>query len=194
MDERYSIEVNDEAVVIYGDISIEEAFDFMNFFEKKGFKSLSTDDSTLYMRKKSIPQIEETVRVAEHVNSEKFHELLHDQEKKSHEKTKTRVSELESLVKTIISDKSERIRVLEKINEANLKLIAMHKLQCDEGIREMMQGFNYTENSPISRPMTQEEKDGAFNQLLNMKKNPEDIMPTIEEYMNEHRIKDETEK
>jgi uncharacterized protein with von Willebrand factor type A (vWA) domain len=188
MDERYSIEVNDEAVVIYGDISIEEAFDFMNFFEKKGFKSLSTYDSTLYMRKKSIPQIEESVRLAEHANSEKFHELLHDQEKKSHEKTKTRVSELESLVKTIISDKSERIRNLEKVNDKLLKSLQLNKLQTDSGIQELLSGFG------ISRPMTQEEKDGAFNQLLNMKKNPQDIMPTIEEFMNDHRSENETTK
>lgn len=188
MHERYSIDVNDESVMIYGDLSIEEAFDFLNFFDKKGFKSLTlgSENSTISMRRKSIEQVEESVRQAEHISSEKFHELLHDQEKKSHEKTKTRVSELESLVKTIISDKSERIRTLEKVNEKLLKSLQLHKLENDSSIQELLSGFG------ISRPMTQEEKDVALNQLLELKKNPPDIMPTIEEFMNDHRREDET--
>lgn len=55
MDKRYSIEVNDEAIEMYGELTIEEAFDFLNFFDKKGFKYLiaSENNSTISMRANS---------------------------------------------------------------------------------------------------------------------------------------------
>lgn len=48
MHERYSIEAKDESIMIYGDLSIEEAFDFLSFFERKGFKrlTLGSENST----------------------------------------------------------------------------------------------------------------------------------------------------
>lgn len=186
MHERYSIEVDDESVMIYGDLSIEEAFDFLNFFDKKGFKSLTLgyENSTIYMRRKSIEQVEEDVRIRDHKLSEKFYENCHEAEKKEHEKTRNRVKELESLVKTIISDKSERIRNLEKVNAQLLKSLQLDKLKNDAGIQELLSGFG------MSRPMTEEEKDGPFNELLKLKKDPPDIMPTVEELINDHRSED----
>jgi hypothetical protein len=38
--ERYSIEVGEGCVIIYGTLTIEEAFDYLNFFDKKGYNSV----------------------------------------------------------------------------------------------------------------------------------------------------------
>ncbi len=55
MQERYSMEVNDDCVKIYGTLTIEETFDFLNFFEKKGFNSIGIgyQNSSLMMYKES---------------------------------------------------------------------------------------------------------------------------------------------
>lgn len=53
MIERYSIEVNDCLVEIRGTLTIEEAFDFLNFFDKKGYTNVVEGDqnSTIRMLK-----------------------------------------------------------------------------------------------------------------------------------------------
>lgn len=50
---RYSIEANDEIVVIYGHLRIEEAFDFLNYYEKEGFNCVSfgKENSTICLLK-----------------------------------------------------------------------------------------------------------------------------------------------
>lgn len=60
--ERYSIEVSDGAVVIYGNLSIEEAFDFLNFFDKKGYNSIGVghQNSALVIYKQRIEDLEFT--------------------------------------------------------------------------------------------------------------------------------------
>lgn len=52
--ERYSIEVSDDCVFIYGDLSIREAFDFLNYFEKEGFDFIGDgyENSSLSLYKK----------------------------------------------------------------------------------------------------------------------------------------------
>ena len=54
--ERYSIEVSEGTVVIYGYLTIEEMFDFMNFFDKKGYQSAipGWENSTLLLSKTPI--------------------------------------------------------------------------------------------------------------------------------------------
>ena len=60
MTERYSIEVNDDSVIIYGDLTIEETFDFLNFYERKGFTCVCVgiENSTLCMFKKNFAKDE----------------------------------------------------------------------------------------------------------------------------------------
>ena len=54
MRETYFIEVTDESVEIYGELTIKETFDFLSFLERKGYKSviLGTKNSTLHMLKR----------------------------------------------------------------------------------------------------------------------------------------------
>ena len=51
--ERYSIDVSDFNVLIHGELSIREAFDFLNYFEKEGYNRLIPGDenSCLHMCK-----------------------------------------------------------------------------------------------------------------------------------------------
>ena len=154
MSERYSIEVEDNFVTIYGHLSIEEAFDFLNFFDKKGFKSIvhGQENSTLAISKTSASKTEENIKKNEHESSEKFHENLYDKEKKSHEKTKSRVLELESLVKSIISDKSERLKNLEKQSEILLNFKRKHlqslesNPEIEKEIKDFLHGFDLDKN------------------------------------------------
>jgi len=78
--ERYSIEVSEDIVVIHGKLTIEEAFDFLNFFEKKGFDEVVVghENSCLRLLKKN----------------EQIHE--------SNDFYKKKVNELESLIKHLI--------------------------------------------------------------------------------------------
>ena len=119
MDERYSIEVNDDAVVIYGDLSLEETFDFLNFFDKKGFKSITggIDNSAIYMRRKSIEQVEEAVKIKEHIESEKFYENLYDQSKERIKKLEKDILSLEQLIKDLMTDEKKKQSMILRENE-----------------------------------------------------------------------------
>jgi hypothetical protein len=98
MDEIYSIHVNEETVVINGELTIEEAFDFINFFEKKGFKNISNGyDSALHMTKKTEQEITE-----QEESSDSFWQILYEQLKERHLKTMKRNEELESLVTKVV--------------------------------------------------------------------------------------------
>lgn len=104
MHERYSIQVGDDSVIIYGTLSIEETFDFINFFEKKGFKSITSgyENSTIYMQKESIKQIEEKNDLSEHIILEKKFENLYDEEKLKSSDFMKRIKQLEELIKDLM--------------------------------------------------------------------------------------------
>lgn len=144
MNERYSIEVNDEKVIIYGDLSIEETFDFLNFYEKKGYRTVSWgyENSTLLMLHKELSEALKTEEEKEaekrKESSEGLYEKWYEDEKLEHVKTKSRVKELESLVKTICDDKSERIKNLQKENEHLSKKVSLHKLENDGLVKEIL--------------------------------------------------------
>lgn len=112
MHERYSIEVNDDFVIICGDITIEEAFDFINFFDKKGFKSLSNGpyESALCLRRLSIDEVDQQVKKMEHENSEKFYEILCDQLKVRVREQEIKISDLDRLIKDLmVEEKSKQL-------------------------------------------------------------------------------------
>jgi len=136
-DERYSIEVSDEAVVIYGDLTIEETFDFINFFDKKGFKSITTgiENSSLYLRRKSIEQAQETIRVTEHIESEKFYEGLYDQAKERIKKLEKDVLSLEQLIKDLMTDEKKKQAQIQREYEKNLRYQQLIKLKEDPTVK-----------------------------------------------------------
>lgn len=62
--ERFNIEVSDDCVCFYGDeMSVEEVFDFINYFEKKGFNKVvdGIENSILCLMKKKI-EVPESVK------------------------------------------------------------------------------------------------------------------------------------
>lgn len=169
MDERYSIEVSDDTILIYGQISIEEAFDFLNFFEKKGFKSIDIgiDSSTLRFRRKSIEQVVEEEREAEHKSSEAFYEGLYEESKKQVEKLGQKIRQLENFIKELMQTEQEKYARLSKENEANRRAQMLINLKDNPEVQRIMQ--NQFPDRTISRPMTEEEKKEAFEKLVKMK-------------------------
>lgn len=51
--DKYSIHVNEEEVLIFGELTIREAFDFLSFYEREGYTqvTLGQDNSTLRILK-----------------------------------------------------------------------------------------------------------------------------------------------
>lgn len=78
MEPRYSIEVSKDRVEVSGEISIREAFDFMNFFEQQGFNSLIFGESTLTMSRETIEKFNELKEEIKHNASEKHYEDLYE--------------------------------------------------------------------------------------------------------------------
>lgn len=182
MRERYSIEVTDEIVEIFGDLTIEEAFDFLSFFERKGYKSvvLGSENSTLRMMKRD--QAEEIVdqRISDLKEELNDYKDYYKKEQLSHEITKNRVSEVEVLMKQVMSEEYKKYKALYEENQKIIRAQMLSQLEDNPEVKEIM-------SRAISRPMTEEEKDGAFNQLLNLKKDFPDILPSIEQMIKDHK-------
>jgi flagellar motility protein MotE (MotC chaperone) len=139
MNPRYTIEVSDESVEITGRLTIREAFDFLNFFEREGYTSLEwSENSTLFMVKVDLDQ-EKTERV----NKETLQELYFAQEQNKAEKEKSldlfhKVRELEGMVKNFFQDESDRVKDLRNQLEKQDKLITLLKLKNSPEAAEIM--------------------------------------------------------
>lgn len=144
-EERYTIEVSDNFIEIHGDLTIEETFDFLNFFEKKGFKSITTgwENSTLVMSRKGVDEKWEELREKEHVESEKFYELLYNQSQEKIKVLNRRIEEVESLMRVMFSDESDKFKKLKQENQALIKQLTRNKLEEDEEVKKLLQGFAY---------------------------------------------------
>lgn len=103
MDEKYSIHVDEESVEIYGDLTIEETFDFLSFFERKGYKSVvpGLEDSTLRMRK--IDKNENIIdqRLSDLKDEVSDYKRWLEKEQDKHEKTKQKLKDTELLLKSL---------------------------------------------------------------------------------------------
>jgi type I site-specific restriction-modification system R (restriction) subunit len=104
--ERYSIEVSEGLVVIHGKLSIEEAFDFLNFFEKKGFDEVGIGQENsalcLYNNKAIYGDKDEEPVIPEKDIWESFYE----EKSKENEKLRERIKQLERLIKQLLDPKS----------------------------------------------------------------------------------------
>ena len=194
MRERYSIEVTDESVEIYGELTIEEAFDFLSFFDRKGYKSviLGTENSTLHLLKRDPEEARVDQRITDLRDEVVDYKRWLEKEQDAHKKTTDKLKDTEALMKSVMSEEYVKYKALYDENQKIIRAQMIMQLGQNPEVQKIME--DQFPDRTISRPMTQEEKDGAFNQLLNMKKNPQDIMPTIEEFMNDHRREDETKQ
>ncbi len=107
---RYSIQVGEEIVEIFGDLTIEEAFDFLSFFERKGYKSvvIGSENSTLRMMK--IDQDEEIVneRISQLIEEVSDYENYLKCEKESHKNTLDKLRYTETLMKSFMNEESKK--------------------------------------------------------------------------------------
>ena len=111
MRERYTIEVCDYEVQIYGELTIREAFDFLNFFDQQGYNKLviGHENTTLRLIKEK-----ETI---EGESDFDMHETLWKDEKETSNQLRKRLKEQEDLIKVLMIDDSERCKNLKKENE-----------------------------------------------------------------------------
>ena len=106
---RYSIDVNDADVTIYGSLTFEEAYDFLSFFERKGYDSLSTsamdNNCCMYFSKKS-KDIKK-----EQNDDDSLYKNLYEFKSSKNIELENKIIELEDLIKKLIdrenSEKNE---------------------------------------------------------------------------------------
>lgn len=140
IEERYSIEVSDDFVEIHGDLTIEEAFDYINFFDKKGYKSLRSgwENSTLLLSRTDVFKEQEERRKQDDIEEERMYHDFFESEKKEHEKTKTRVNELESLIKQLMSEEYQKYKKLKEENDELIKQQAVYFLSQDPMVQKIL--------------------------------------------------------
>ncbi len=158
MDERYSIEVNESYVEICGEITIEEAFDFINFFEKKGFKSLRSgfdEDCIICMSRTAIEEKIEHQKKIEAAEDEKFYEKLYEESTEKNHVLQNRIMHLESLIKDLMTEeKIKQSRILRE-NEELKRCKQILELSKDPLAIKAVEHFQKSDR--LSRPMTPEE-------------------------------------
>lgn len=111
---RYSIEVDEEIVEIYGNLTIEEAFDFINFFDKKGYKTLTpgSENSTIRLWKKDYKEFLHEMKRKDAEEEEETYHYLFKKEEEHHKQTKERLEQVESLLKLMFVEESDKVKTL----------------------------------------------------------------------------------
>lgn len=154
MAEKYKIEVSDECVEIMGTLTIREAFDFLNFYEREGYTTLEDwgERTTLYLRKRDLEQersdlINEEVRTSLSVAKDCL-----ELEKIGNQELRKRVEELESLIRGLMSAESDKVKSLLKKIDNLEKTIALMNLKYSKEAAEIckMPGPDAQENPPFS--------------------------------------------
>lgn len=130
-------------------------------------------------------QAEEAVKIAEHVNREKFYQNLYDESQVRIKKLEKDILSLEQLIKDLMTDEKKKQARIQRENDELHRARQIQALSQDPVVIKAIQDFHGMDR--ISRPMTEEEKDGAFNQLLKMKKDYPDILPSVEQMIKEHK-------
>lgn len=146
MAQRYSIEVDQETVEIYGDLTIEEAFDFLSFFERKGYKSvvLGSENSTLRMMKRDQGEAIVNEKIAEIKDELEMYKDHLKHEESLHCHTKDKLQDVERLMKSLMS---ENYKKYQKLHQENMELL---KAQCIQQL---------SENPEVLQILNKEDKD-----------------------------------
>lgn len=143
MRERYSIEVTDEIVEIYGDLTIEETFDFLSFFERKGYKSvvLGSENSTLRMMKRD--QKEEIIeqRVTDLKDEVTEYKRWLEKEQTKHEETKSKLKDTERLLKGLMSEEYKKYKSLHDENQKLIRAQMLVQLKDNPLVEKIMENF-----------------------------------------------------
>ena len=106
MYESYTIEVEKNIVEIFGDLTMEEAFDFLSFFDKKGFNRVIVGDQNSTLRMRKIDSEEEKSEFQKSIESnEKFYDEIMEDKNKEILKLKEQNKNLNDLIKKLINTK-----------------------------------------------------------------------------------------
>lgn len=161
MHERYSIQVDEESVEIYGELTIEEAFDFLSFFERKGYKSLilGTENSTLHLLKKDQKEAIVDERITNLLEQVTDYKDWLQKEKTNHEQTKEKLLDVERLLKQLMSEEYKKYKKLHDENQELMKAQAALFLHENPEVQKMLIEGNFQ----ISRPLTEEEIERRDN-------------------------------
>jgi hypothetical protein len=123
MRERYTIEVCDYEVQIYGELTIREAFDFISFFDQQGYNKLVIGHENTTLR--LIKEKETTESESEF----DMHETLWKDEKVTSSQLRKRLKEQEDLIKVLMIDDSERCKELKKQNDHLCSKLSRQKFE-----------------------------------------------------------------
>lgn len=129
--ERYSMSVNDYAVEIYGELTVREAFDFLNFFDQQGYNiiTIGHENSSLRMIKSSVYEsVPDT------------HEILLEDEKKTNSQLRKRLKDQEEIIKQLLTDEQDRLKRLKEENEVYKKIIKLNELENNEEVKQIIEG------------------------------------------------------
>jgi len=164
MDERYSIKVRENIVEIHGTLSIEETFDFLNFFEKKGFNSVIVGDenSSFILRNIEEEKDDSTIN-----DSEGFYEKLYNSEKEKNEILRDKIEELKSLIKKLIL--KDNVTVLNEDRETSRLMTEEEKEIAVKRLKEM-QNCHVEIPDPTNYPPKDESISDYEDALINLGK------------------------
>lgn len=202
MRERYSIEVTDEIVEIYGDLTIEETFDFLSFFERKGYKSvvLGSENSTLRMMKRD--QKEEIIdqRVTDLKDEVTDYKKWLEKEQTKHEETKSKLQDVERLLKDLMSEEYKKYKALYDENQKIIRSQMLMQLEDNPEVQEMIEKFKlgadpegtkipfpfdwtYPKMEPIPNCCSTPEKQEQYEKLVQLKNDfPHIPIPSPSDY------------
>lgn len=165
MRERYSIEVNDESVEIYGELTIEETFDFLSFFERKGYKSviLGTENTTLHLLKRDQSEEIFDQRVTDLKEQVGDYKELLKKEIEEHSNTRGKLTDVERLLKQLMSEEHKKYKELHEENQKLIKATIATQLADNPEVQQIL------DKMKLSRPMTEEEKKQSYEELVQLK-------------------------
>lgn len=145
MNERYSIEVYDESVEIYGELTIEEAFDFLSFFERKGYKSLilGNENSTLHFLKRDQKEAIVDQRITDLKDEVTDYKKCLEKEQNKHEETKQKLKDVENLLKQLMSEEQKKYNELKEKNTELMKSQTASYLNDNAEVQKILINENF---------------------------------------------------
>ena len=158
--ERYTIEVSDEFIKITGTLSIREAFDFLNFFDREGYGILEGDEygTTICMRKGSLEEERKAVLQKELLEEMEKTEIDFNAQKKITEQLTVEILDLKSLIHKLSSEHETKTKKLNK---------RIEDLQKEKSLLKLKFNQNYQEQRSLSE--AQEEQKVKYKTYGNTK-------------------------
>lgn len=202
MHERYSMEVNDEIVEFHGELTIEETFDFLSFFEKKGYKSVvrGSENSTLRMMKIDQVEVIEKQYIIDLKDEINHYKKQFKSEKDSHEQTISKLSSVELLLKDLMSEEYKKYKELYDENQKIIRSKMLMQLKDNPVVQKIMNDFNarcdpegakvpypfdwtYPKMEPIPNCCSTPEKQEQYEKLVQLKNDfPHIPIPSPSDY------------